>query len=80
MLQEALDLAAEAEELHGFLQTLGPADWERPTGFMSWTPWDVVAHLHFFDSVSLVSLQGESAFTARRDELMKLSKRIEARV
>jgi len=49
MLQESQDLRAEADELHAFLETLGEADWERPTGFMKWTPWDVVAHLHFFD-------------------------------
>ena len=71
MLQESLDLLAEAEELHGFLETLEDADWERPTGFMQWTPWDVVAHLHFFDLVSLTSLEGEEAFAARRDQLIK---------
>ena len=38
------------------------ADWEKETGFMSWTPWDVVAHLHFFDLVSLAALEGEESF------------------
>ena len=71
MLQESLDLKAEADELHAFLETLDADDWSRPTGFMSWTPWDVVAHLHFFDEMSLVALEGEVAFTARRDELLK---------
>jgi len=70
MLQEAVDLIAEAEELHGFLRTLDEADWSRETGFMGWTPWDVVAHLHFFDLVSLRSLEGREAFTRRRDELV----------
>ena len=70
MLQESQDLLAEAEELHGLLQTFDAADWQRPTGFMSWTPWDVVAHLHFFDLVSLVSLEGEEPFVKRRDELI----------
>ncbi len=72
MLQESVDLLAEADELHGFLRTLEAADWERETGFMSWTPWDVVAHLHFFDRVSLLALQGREAFTRRRDELVAL--------
>jgi uncharacterized protein (TIGR03084 family) len=71
MLQEAQDLLAETEELHAFLETLGDADWERPTGFMDWTPWDVVAHLHFFDEVSLVALEGADAFATRRDVLIK---------
>ena len=70
MLQEAVDLLAEAEELHGFLRTLDEADWSRETGFMGWTPWDVVAHLHFFDLVALRSLEGREAFTRRRDELV----------
>jgi uncharacterized protein (TIGR03084 family) len=71
VLQEAQDLLDEAAELEDFLQTLGEADWKRPTGFMDWTPWDVVAHLLFFDEVSLVALEGAEAFAARRDELVK---------
>lgn len=70
MLQESEDLIAEAEELHRFLQTLEPSDWKRPTGFMTWTPWDVVAHLHYFDLVSLASLEGEGAFAKERDAVM----------
>ena len=70
MLQESVDLIAEAEELHGFLQTLDPEDWQRPTGFMSWTPWDVVAHLHYFDHVSLLAMTDVDAFTAKRDALI----------
>jgi len=71
LLQEAQDLLDEAAELETFLQTLDDADWKRPTGFMDWTPWDVVAHLHFFDEVSLVALDGAEAFAARREELVK---------
>lgn len=70
MLQEATDLIAEADELHGFLETLDDADWGRPTAFQSWTPWDVVAHLHMFDQVSLLALAGGDAFVARRAELV----------
>ncbi len=71
MLQESADLLAEAEELHDFLETLDAEDWERPTGFMDWTPWDVVAHLHFFDLVSQTALEGEEAFVLRRDALIQ---------
>ena len=49
MLQEGQDLLAEANELNGFLDTLNDELWDRPTTFMEWTPWDVVAHLHYFD-------------------------------
>jgi len=71
VLQESQDLLAEAEELHAFLETFDPADWERPTGFMGWTPWDVVAHLHYFDRVSLVALEGEQAFAPVREGLLE---------
>jgi uncharacterized protein (TIGR03084 family) len=70
MLQESRDLVAESEELAAFLHTLEPEDWSRPTGFMKWTPWDVVAHLHYFDLVSLASLEGEAAFAKERDALL----------
>jgi uncharacterized protein (TIGR03084 family) len=71
MLQESLDLRAEADELHAFLQTLEAGDWKRPTGFMQWTPWDVVAHLHFFDRVSMLALKGEDTLNPKRDELIE---------
>ena len=70
MLQVSLDFREEVDELHGFLQTLKAEDWKRETGFMSWTPWDVVAHLHYFDIVSLASLEGEEAFAKERDALI----------
>ena len=72
MLQESVDLLAEAETLHGFLRTLDPADWSRETAFLRWTPWDVVAHLHFFDRISLRSLEGREVFARSRDELVGL--------
>jgi uncharacterized protein (TIGR03084 family) len=71
MLQESMDLLAEVEELHDFLQTLDESDWARPTGFMNWTPWDVVAHLHFFDLVSQTALEGEAPFKQRADSLIR---------
>jgi len=78
VLQEASDLIAEAEELHAFLGTLADADWRRPTTFKSWTPWDVVAHLHMFDLVSLLALEGGERFAARRAELVANMKRGES--
>ncbi len=71
MLQESLDLRAEADELHAFLQTLEERDWGRPTAFLQWTPWDVVAHLHYFDRVSLLALEGEDSFAVKRDEMIQ---------
>src|SRR5258705_4057953 len=69
-LQEALDFRAEADELHTFLGTLAERDWSRPTTFQRWTPWDVVAHLHLYDQVSLASLAGEQEFAQERNKLV----------
>jgi uncharacterized protein (TIGR03084 family) len=73
-LQEALDFRAEADDLHAFLATLGDGDWSRPTTFQRWTPWDVVAHLHLYDQVSLASLAGEEAFAEERNALLRRMK------
>jgi uncharacterized protein (TIGR03084 family) len=71
MLQVSADLRDEVDDFHGFLQTLAPEDWERETGFMQWTPWDVVAHLHFFDHMSMIALEGEEVFAPERKALFK---------
>lgn len=64
------DLRAETAELHAFLKTLDDQDWDTPTLFMGWTPWDVVAHLHFFDEVSMSSLAGPEEFAKRQKKLV----------
>ena len=71
MLQESQDLLIEARDLDALLDRLSDAQWDTPTTFMEWTPWDVVAHLHFFDLVSLAALEGEDAFARERDPIVK---------
>lgn len=71
MLQESLDLVAEADELQAFLRTVDDEDWRRETPFLGWTPWDVVAHLHFFDRVSLLALTDPAGFAAERKRLIE---------
>ncbi len=71
MLQVAEDFRAEVLELHAFLETLEEADWCRPTLFLDWTPWDVLAHLHYFDQASLFALADPEAFDDRRRELVE---------
>jgi uncharacterized protein (TIGR03084 family) len=70
-LQISQDLRAETDEFYAFLKTLDEKDWETPTLFMDWTPWDIVAHLHFFDEVSLASLAGKEEFAASQEALME---------
>jgi len=71
MLQVCADLRKEVDEFHGFLQTLKPEDWDRETGFMQWTPWDVVAHLHYFDLVSMAALEGKDALGEEKKVVIK---------
>jgi len=71
MLEESQGLIAEADELHGFLQTLRPEDWRRPTPFKAWTPWDVVAHLHIGDRLALLALNDPDGFAAYLAEIMR---------
>jgi uncharacterized protein (TIGR03084 family) len=66
VLQVSVDFREEVEELHSFLESLDDGVWERETQFNQWTPWDVVAHLHYFDLVSRIALQGEEQFAPER--------------
>ena len=70
MLPIARDLLDEVDDLHALVETLDEGDWQRQTTFMNWTPWDVIAHLHFFDEVSLVALEGREPFGALQQELL----------
>mgnify|MGYP002386389532 CR=1 FL=1 len=45
LLREISDLRDEADELHGLLKSLDPADWQRPTLFKAWTVDDIMRHL-----------------------------------
>jgi len=60
------ELRDEVADFYAFLTTLDEKDWATPTLFMSWTPWDVVAHLHYFDLVSLAALSDVDEFKRRQ--------------
>ena len=62
MLQVSLDLKSEADLLRELLAPLSDEDWERRTPFNDWRVRDVVGHLHYFDKVSLLSLQSPEGF------------------
>ncbi len=71
MLKVSVDLRAEADELRELLAKLRPEDWSRETPFLSWTPWDVVAHLHYYDRVSLLAATDEAAFVEKRKDIVE---------
>ena len=62
MLEVAKDLKVESDIIFSFLDTLQPQDWKQNTDFKNWSPWDVIAHLHYFDQVSMAALLGKEKF------------------
>lgn len=64
MLEQALHLREECDELYDFLKTLKESDWNRPTPFKNWTVNNVVDHLHGTDKVAVLSLKDHDAFNA----------------
>lgn len=55
MMQQAIDMQAEAADLDKLLSSLTPEQWNATTKFKQWTVWDVVAHLHFFNLQAVYS-------------------------
>ena len=62
MLQQIVDLQAEADELHATLQARPDADFERVTAFKEWTINDVLRHLHVGDTMAALSVTEPEAF------------------
>src|SRR5260370_40381644 len=62
MFQEVADLREEGNELAALLETLGEADWKRPTPFKQWTAFDVVGHLHYSDRCAIAAVKGRETF------------------
>jgi uncharacterized protein (TIGR03084 family) len=71
MLQQAIDLREECDDLYDFVVTLDEDVWSRETPFKRWTVWDVIAHLHLFDWVALKSLRSEEDFNAVATEIIE---------
>lgn len=64
MQQVVQALREEIDELGALLDSLEARDWGRPTPFKGWTPWDVVAHLHWTDRQALLALRDPPGFRA----------------
>jgi uncharacterized protein (TIGR03084 family) len=62
MMQQAIDMQAEAADLDRLLSTLTPEQWNATTKFKQWTVWDIVAHLHFFDLQAVYSATNLAKF------------------
>lgn len=62
MMQQAIDMKAEAADVDKLLRSLTPEQWKATTKFKEWTVWDVVAHLHFFDLQAVYSATNLAKF------------------
>ena len=62
MLQQAIDLQEEGDELFELLDTLKDTDWGRSTPFKGWTVNQVIVHLHSSDRMAVLSLKDPQAF------------------
>jgi uncharacterized protein (TIGR03084 family) len=60
----AAELRDEDEELVALCAGLSDAQWQLPTGFKAWTPWDVVAHLCLLDLAALAACRDAASFAA----------------
>ena len=66
MLQQAIDLRDEADDLYRLLESLDEADWARPTQFKAWTVNDVVQHLHDSDLLAAASARDPEEYSRMR--------------
>lgn len=62
MMQQAVDFREECDALLTLLETLEPADFDRPTLFKQWTVNDVLVHLHFWNRAADQSLRDSDGF------------------
>lgn len=56
------DLLDEYQSLAALCEELTAAQWQTPTLFDNWTPWDEIAHLCYFDETGLQSATDAEAF------------------
>lgn len=64
MNEVCADLLAEYSDIAELAATLTPEQWHIKTRFYSWTPWDEIAHLCFFDETGLTAVTDAAAFSA----------------
>lgn len=62
MKEVCADLLAEYTALADLADTLTPQQWAEQTRFYGWSPWDEIAHLHFFDGTGLLAATDPPAF------------------
>jgi len=69
VLQQVVDLRAEADEFDRLLAGLADDDWQRATLFKGWTVDDIVQHLHMGDRMALAAAIDASVFANLRADI-----------
>jgi uncharacterized protein (TIGR03084 family) len=71
MLQQAYDFRDESDAIHNLLSSLSEDDFGTVTQFKEWTINDVLAHLHHFNYLAVLSLTEEEKFLVELKALFK---------
>lgn len=70
MFAEIESLRAQGAALSTLVARLDATGWHRATPFKSWTPWDVIAHLHLSDLWARASLRSPADFRTEAAPLL----------
>ncbi len=72
------DLLAEYTALAALVENLTPDQWVARTAFYSWTPFDEIAHLCFFEQAGLLAANDSAAFEQdTKNILVELAKGVQ---
>ena len=66
------DLKDQYDELDGLVKDLTEDQWSLKTPFFSWSVFDEVAHVAFFDQQALLAAEDPGAFKEQADEIVTL--------
>ena len=56
------DILDAVLDLNKILESLTDEEWKSPTAFKQWTPEEVVAHLFYFDRITVYSIDFPEKF------------------
>ncbi len=66
--QDILDSVLDLNEI---LESLTDEEWKSPTAFKEWTPAEVVAHLFYFDRMTVYSVNSPDKFKEEASYMFK---------
>ena len=71
MIPEANDFLAESEAIYELINSHSDGSLQEVTAFKDWTLYEIIRHLHVWNTMAAYSLQGRDKFQAAAGELLK---------